>query len=64
MSGLSKRLQRTSLDILQGHRMISDIRETISKTRSDESKFDKVFEDMEQMVVLSGGTSDHSDAVF
>ena len=36
--------------------MISDIRETISKTRSDESEFDKVFEDMEQMVVLSGGT--------
>ena len=56
LSGLSQRLQRTSLDILQGHLMISDIRETISKTRSDESEFDKVFEDMEQMVVLSGGT--------
>ena len=54
LSGLSKKLQGTSLDILQGHRMISDIRETISKTRSDESEFDKVFEDMEQMAVLSG----------
>ena len=36
--------------------MISDIRETISKTRSNESEFDKVFEDIEQMAVLSGGT--------
>ena len=36
--------------------MISDIRETISKTRSNESEFDKVFENMEQMAVLSGGT--------
>ena len=36
--------------------MKSDIRETISKTRSDESEFDKVFENMEQMAVLSGGT--------
>ena len=36
--------------------MISDIRETINKTWSDESEFDKVFEDMEQMAVLSGGT--------
>ena len=36
--------------------MISDIRETISKTRSDEQEFDKVFEDMEQMTALSGGT--------
>ena len=44
------------MDILQGHRMISDIRETISKTRSDESEFDKIFEDMEQMAVWSGGT--------
>ena len=45
------------LDILQGHRMISNIRKTIRKTRSDESEFDKVFEDMEQMAVLSGGTT-------
>ena len=56
LSGLSMKLQGTSLDILQGHQMISDNRETISKTRSDESEFDKVFEDMEQMAVLFGGT--------
>ena len=46
LSGLSKKL-----DILQGHRIITDIREIISKTRSDELEFDKVFEDMGQMAV-------------
>lgn len=55
MSGLSKKLQGSSLDVLDGYRMVAHVREVISGLRSDDNEYDSVFHCMEEMAQLTDG---------
>lgn len=55
MSGLSKKLQGSSLDVLDGYRMVAHVPEVISGLRSDDNEYDSVFHRMEEMAQLTDG---------
>ncbi|KAK3104654.1 hypothetical protein FSP39_007252 [Pinctada imbricata] len=53
MAGLSRKLQGSSLDILQGYRMVKDIREIILDSRANDTDYDQVYCRMDKMASSS-----------
>lgn len=53
MTGLSRKLQGSTLDVLQGYRMVKDVKAVISATRNDENEFEGVFCKAEHMATLA-----------
>ena len=43
-SGLSQKLQGSSLDVLQGHKMVELVKDTLSSARSSDAEYNKIFD--------------------
>ncbi|WAR18852.1 hypothetical protein MAR_000690 [Mya arenaria] len=48
-SGLSKKLQGSSIDIIQAYDLVENVKELVDQARNDESIYDKVFDRATQM---------------
>ena len=54
VSGLSKKLQGSALDITQGYKMVDTVKEVIESTREDKREFETVFEKATAMSEAAG----------
>ena len=43
-SGLSQKLQGSSLDVLQGYKMVELVKDTLSSARSNDAEYNKIFD--------------------
>lgn len=54
VKGISRKLQGSTVDIVQGYRMVECVRTIITSTRNDEDVYNSVFEESTKLSAING----------